>query len=305
MQTYFQRIADLWVLISSVCRRSNGKRVNPLSDKKYCLSTRETAGFTIVELMVSMSLFSVLTVLILMSFINISNIRARTGSMKDSQQKIRVVADQITRMTKEASTATIKKDPSPGVVYYSLTLTYNKTKMGGPLATAKTVTYLIQKIDSTCSATDCAVSLFRNDPDSFFTDATLHSPNAQNMFSKDGERGSLGLDPLNSLIEWVDPQDPTKAQDVTGTFPMAVRIKLAGTIIGKNLESYGDDFLIDTNMLMSKASVPNNNADSLAVEYAGHISVVSSEPPLPVIYNVDEYGIDKAIAQKNDYRLLL
>ena len=222
---------------------------------------RTADGFTIVELMVAMGLFSVLTVLVFVSFVNIANIRTKTGSMKDSQQKIRMVTDQMTRMTKEASKVMIDKDPGDGDhngVYYTLTLTYNKIKMGGGTAAAKTVKYVIMNRPSPSTS----VSLFRIDNNCFFASKPLCEEMVESdagydypldMLSGKNDTGSLGLKTSASLFDWAVYQPDPAVPGVAYFSPPAVRIKLAGIYSNVSAE-YDDAFSIDTSVVLSDAS---------------------------------------------------
>jgi len=255
---------------------SNRTMTNHEYSRIYGLKIRKAAGFTLAELMVSMSLFSILTTLVLFSFVGIANTRAKTGAMKDSQQKIRMITDQMTRMTKEASSVAITEDPSDTEptptadgIYYTLTLVYDETKMGGPPKTPKTVIYLIRKIDLNCTG-DCAVSLFREDTNCFFADIPLctdGNSDQYDMLSGASESGALGLDVNNSLFDWAEyKQDGTPATTKPSFSPPAVRIKLAGKYF-KVTREFSDAFTIDTSVIMSDSSYGSGSFATVLTPY--------------------------------------
>ena len=59
-------------------------------------------GFTLIELVVAMTIFITVMTLAIGGFITILRSRMIIGNMKDSQQKIRVVSESISRFAKEA-----------------------------------------------------------------------------------------------------------------------------------------------------------------------------------------------------------
>lgn len=59
-------------------------------------------GMTLIELMVAISIFVIVMTLAIGGFVSISRIRAQVGSMKNSQQKIRVANEMIIRYAKQA-----------------------------------------------------------------------------------------------------------------------------------------------------------------------------------------------------------
>jgi len=64
-------------------------------------------GLTLIELMVAMTIFIIVITLSVGGFVAISKVRAITGGMKETQQKVRVANEMITRFAKQAEYVTI------------------------------------------------------------------------------------------------------------------------------------------------------------------------------------------------------
>lgn len=64
-------------------------------------------GMTIIELIVAITLFVTVITLVLGSFVSISRTKLLVGSMKESQNKIRLISEMITRFGKEADKAKV------------------------------------------------------------------------------------------------------------------------------------------------------------------------------------------------------
>lgn len=60
-------------------------------------------GYTIIELLVAMGIFSVLATLIVGAFVTVSRVKGLALTMRESQQKIRMVSEAIARSAKEAN----------------------------------------------------------------------------------------------------------------------------------------------------------------------------------------------------------
>jgi len=78
---------------------------------KYLSKIKETKkGMTIIELMVAMGIFTVVTTLAVGSFVAVSRMRMFALNLKESQQKIRIVTEMVSRYAKQADTVTL--DPT-------------------------------------------------------------------------------------------------------------------------------------------------------------------------------------------------
>jgi type II secretory pathway pseudopilin PulG len=64
-------------------------------------------GMTIIELIVAITLFVTVITLVLGSFVSISRTKLLVSSMKESQNKIRLISEMITRFGKEADRAKV------------------------------------------------------------------------------------------------------------------------------------------------------------------------------------------------------
>lgn len=59
-------------------------------------------GLTIIELVVSMAIFMVIATIAIGAFISVVRLKALTSVMKESQQKVRLATEMITRMSRQA-----------------------------------------------------------------------------------------------------------------------------------------------------------------------------------------------------------
>ena len=59
-------------------------------------------GFTIIELVVSMSIFAILSTMAVGAFVAISRSKNFSATMRESQQKIRIATEMISRLTRQA-----------------------------------------------------------------------------------------------------------------------------------------------------------------------------------------------------------
>lgn len=67
-------------------------------------------GLTIIELVVAMGIFSIVALIAVGAFITVARTRALTGNIRESQQKIRVAEETITRLARQAYF--VRTDPS-------------------------------------------------------------------------------------------------------------------------------------------------------------------------------------------------
>jgi prepilin-type N-terminal cleavage/methylation domain-containing protein len=64
-------------------------------------------GYSLLELVVAMGIFAILTTLVIGAYVSIINIRTLANTMRESQQKLRVASETITRLARQADTVLI------------------------------------------------------------------------------------------------------------------------------------------------------------------------------------------------------
>ena len=86
--------------------------------------TRQS-GFTLVELLVAMSIFSFMLLIVSVSFIGIVHISQAGQASATTQHSARIISETIQRQLRSAETATVADDVSPGIkrlcLYYGST----------------------------------------------------------------------------------------------------------------------------------------------------------------------------------------
>lgn len=82
-------------------------------------------GFTLVELLVAMSIFSFMLLIVSISFIGIVHISQAGQASATTQHSARIISETIQRQLRSAETATVADDVSPGIkrlcLYYGST----------------------------------------------------------------------------------------------------------------------------------------------------------------------------------------
>ncbi|MEI7690660.1 MAG: type II secretion system protein [bacterium] len=67
-------------------------------------------GMTLIELMVAMGIFTVITTLAVGSFVAVSRMRMYALNLKESQQKVRIITEMISRYARQADTVIVEDD---------------------------------------------------------------------------------------------------------------------------------------------------------------------------------------------------
>jgi len=68
---------------------------------------RRKKGSTLLELVVAMGIFTVISSLAIGAFVTVSRMKAMTTAIRESQQKLRLASENITRLSKQADVVTI------------------------------------------------------------------------------------------------------------------------------------------------------------------------------------------------------
>lgn len=77
-------------------------------------------GMTIVELLVAMGIFTIVTTLAVGSFVAITRMRMFALNLKESQQKVRIITEMISRYAKQADAVTVSSDEKKVDMYFKL-----------------------------------------------------------------------------------------------------------------------------------------------------------------------------------------
>ena len=67
-------------------------------------------GVTLIELTVSMGIFTIIATLAIGAFVSVSRMKAMTTSMREAQQKVRIATETITRLSKQANVVKIPNE---------------------------------------------------------------------------------------------------------------------------------------------------------------------------------------------------
>jgi prepilin-type N-terminal cleavage/methylation domain-containing protein len=83
-------------------------------------------GFTLVEFVIAVSIYVIVMLVAIGSFVSINNIRILNSNMKETQQKGRVAMEMISRFAKEATSVALSNETAPGSgKFLTLTMTYS------------------------------------------------------------------------------------------------------------------------------------------------------------------------------------
>lgn len=85
-------------------------------------------GVTLIELVVAMSLFAVISTLAIGAYVTVTNMKALTASMRESQQKMRIATETITRLAKQADIVIIGAGGSELDLYFNTKGTPSATR---------------------------------------------------------------------------------------------------------------------------------------------------------------------------------
>ena len=85
-------------------------------DKLFVI--KEKRGFTLIELIVSMGIFTIVLSMGVGAFTAITRLKAVTSNIRDSQQKMRIATDLINRYSRQADSIIVSSSPSQSVELY-------------------------------------------------------------------------------------------------------------------------------------------------------------------------------------------
>ncbi len=195
-------------------------------------------GTTLIELVVAMGIFSVIMTLIVGAYITVLRMRSLTGIMRESQQKIRVAEEMLTRLSRQSQKYLISTTASGTV----LELYFNVNDSTDPITPPTATKFIYDSNSKSLKTTDC-VSIMSTGI------ATCNSwdNNPQEL---------LGIDnkvELNNFVinRYVDSNDAWVNNSITDSRSglTKLNIKMSGVINGLS-PFYKDDFYIETEVIL-------------------------------------------------------
>lgn len=196
------------------------------------LKNKKKKGVTLVELMVSMSIFTVVTSLAIGAFVTILNMRVMAGNMKNTQQKVRVAVETITRMAKQAEKVELT-GPSKD---QTLTLYFNLSD--APTAVRFSTKWVIDHEDVLYSRCDNIIPGSISGYICGTSDAKWEVP--------------LDLFGGEDAIKITDDPPGATSFGIEGTYPPKLVFKLQGKILPHNISKayYNDEIDIETKVIL-------------------------------------------------------
>lgn len=67
-------------------------------------------GMTLVELTVAMAIFITITTLVVGAFVTVTRMKSLTSAMRESQQKVRVAMEMVTRLSRQAEAVNVESN---------------------------------------------------------------------------------------------------------------------------------------------------------------------------------------------------
>jgi prepilin-type N-terminal cleavage/methylation domain-containing protein len=197
-------------------------------------------GYSLIELIISMSLFAIFSTIIIVSFVSFANIQGQTATMKESQQKLRVALDGIVRQTKEADK--VKLESNKKLILY--------------FGTESAVIYEINPdnklIYRECNMNNYVVASYKPCTVSDINTYTVQ----QDLLSSSGNSSvaDIFLDTTDEatkpIFSWQSPSttDDSALPEVdNGSYnnPPTIKVSLRGKIANMN-KYYGDNLTLET-----------------------------------------------------------
>jgi prepilin-type N-terminal cleavage/methylation domain-containing protein len=73
-------------------------------------------GFSLIELVVAMGIFAVISTLVVGAFVTVTRMKALTSTMNENQQKTRIVIEMITRLSRQAEKVVVSPAPEGKII---------------------------------------------------------------------------------------------------------------------------------------------------------------------------------------------
>jgi prepilin-type N-terminal cleavage/methylation domain-containing protein len=228
----------------------------------YNNNFKKKQGFTLIELIVAMAIFTTVISLAIGSFITIMNLEALGTNVSNSQQKVRVAMEQISRLARQATNVNVTNSVNGSdrtVQFYFLNQTpqtameftfyapNNWAAAGGSLTGGGTL-YVYN-----CAAGDVAVT--NGNPScsgdsNWTTNATLPSIST-------GAMDLLGGINNNNILKLYDGEYDTETQSVTNAFallpnlPPTLSITMNGKLPSASASNFfNNSMVINTEVVM-------------------------------------------------------
>jgi prepilin-type N-terminal cleavage/methylation domain-containing protein len=183
-------------------------------------------GVTLLELVVAMGLFAIIATLAIGGYVTVSRMRSLTTSMRESQQKMRMAMEYITRSAKQADKIIVSSDGQQLTLYFdSQSATISAARFTIKAATGRL------DYDEDCKVIN---------PTTGCTDWTDASGNPDDV--------NLLSDRI--LLVNVVTDSWFKKNAVNGNPELEIKLKGKYGIVGNNSEYYKDDFTLATAVIL-------------------------------------------------------
>ncbi len=145
----------------------------------------ERKGVTLIELVVSMGLFAIIATLTISAYVTISNMKALTSATRESQQKLRIATETISRLSKQADVVTLDTTGHDLRLYFN-TKTTTPTGVRFYIDTATETIMYYNRCETAIQPNDISCSLWTEDTDMFTGSVRVRPTTA---FSRINDRG--------------------------------------------------------------------------------------------------------------------
>jgi prepilin-type N-terminal cleavage/methylation domain-containing protein len=190
-------------------------------------------GMTLVELMVSMSVFSVVLLVAVGAFINMNNMRALALSARESQQKLRMGMELISRYSRQAEEVVVRGSCDASSKCTEVEMYFNLQT-----ATPYGVKFAIDTANRELDYYECV-------PGPPNTDCTASDWGpAKNLLG-----GEMRVNTSSGFTKNADVALNTPTATKSVTYPPSLSIKLEGNITSGS-RFYQRDFNIDTRVIL-------------------------------------------------------
>ena len=194
-------------------------------------------GVTLVELVVAMGIFAIVTTLAVGAFITVSRMMTLTDSMKNTQQKLRVAIEMINRLARQASVVLVTNSTSTeGSVTSTVEMYFAPDSSGTPQSASR----FEIKADGPGSVTR---SLYYSEC----------RGGSISLVTKKCDAGN-GWQVSNDLLSGPLRLDPPSGFSKSGTIPSILTAKLYGSVPGapSNNSYYSDTMDITSDTLLEQ-----------------------------------------------------
>lgn len=92
---------------------------------------KQKKGVTLIEVMVAMGIFTVIAAMAIAVFVSVLNLKTMSSNMKESQQKLRITLEMVTRLARQANKIIVSDDKKTVFIYYNYPASATKFEITG------------------------------------------------------------------------------------------------------------------------------------------------------------------------------